>query len=688
MEIKLLELWEPPQKDSQPIGCLSTSFTFDSNFYEEECLTRFINMESNSDEDGPVYLIEKEEKLSSLACAVSLVDVNHAKGLRSLRWDLIPFRSKKGILHAKITLLYWTGTIRLIIGSANLTPSGYRMNQEVISALDFNKDSASPLYILHETLDYLVFLMQENKFAKENPAAERWMNFIKMIKQSIRGWKNEEKAAKNAISMYPIFTNQGQDVFEQVKEVWSKKTNQPPNCAQITSPFFNEYETADSPYRSVWEVISKRGFAQVIYNVISEPHPSDKGKVIFKASPVIQYKPASRSETHLDYRLLSEKEIDGKGKSVVRPIHRKTLLLDNEDWYLNMIGSSNFTSAGYGISPKSNYEANLVYLTRKGIEKKLFDQVVKISELGEEFDEKLEIVWENPISEESKQIAGDLLHDSFLVALLKVDKGEYTIELSFETDIIPKGFSIWDEEGITTIYTYDDWLLDNSPDKVALQWNEQKPPSGLFVNWIDHSEKAWWPVIVVDSHVLPPPEELRNLPFEVLLNIISSSKPTYRLLGKYLSRKAREKDENKISEQLDPHRKVDNSNFLLQRTRSISYALTAIKKNIEKPIATIENLSWRLYGPIGVKIFYKGLLESARSQDEKVFLLGELMLELSKAKLNYDTDVVRKKDLYKMFNDLIEEIYTEIDSLGNTGNLQIIDYVTKVQEEVKYAFSV
>ena len=55
----------------------------------EECLTRFAQVESDPQEDGPAYLIEREEKLAGLACAAVLVDQHHCKGSRSLRWDEI-----------------------------------------------------------------------------------------------------------------------------------------------------------------------------------------------------------------------------------------------------------------------------------------------------------------------------------------------------------------------------------------------------------------------------------------------------------------------------------------------------------------------------------------------------------------------------------------------------------------------
>ena len=100
-------------------------------FFEEECLGRFLQLETHPGEDGPLYLVEREEKLSQVICAAALVDQHHCKGFRSLRWDLLSARLSGSVLHAKVVLLHWSNLIRLIVTSANLTEDGYRRNQEV-----------------------------------------------------------------------------------------------------------------------------------------------------------------------------------------------------------------------------------------------------------------------------------------------------------------------------------------------------------------------------------------------------------------------------------------------------------------------------------------------------------------------------------------------------------------------------
>lgn len=134
---KILDAWIPSEDAGDPVGCAATSFTFSPVLFEEDCLGRFLQLETDATEDGPAYLIEREEKLSQLICAAALVDQHHAHGMRSLRWDLLPARLSPGILHAKVSLLLWSRRARLIVASANLTVDGYRRNHEVFGALDY-----------------------------------------------------------------------------------------------------------------------------------------------------------------------------------------------------------------------------------------------------------------------------------------------------------------------------------------------------------------------------------------------------------------------------------------------------------------------------------------------------------------------------------------------------------------------
>ena len=92
----------PPENAGTAVGCVATSYTFDTIFFEEECLGRFVQIESDPSGDGPAYLIEREEKLVGLVAATVYVDKKHCTGSRSIRWDMVPVRSGSGAFHPKM----------------------------------------------------------------------------------------------------------------------------------------------------------------------------------------------------------------------------------------------------------------------------------------------------------------------------------------------------------------------------------------------------------------------------------------------------------------------------------------------------------------------------------------------------------------------------------------------------------
>ena len=62
---KLLDAWLPPEGAGRAVACLATSFTFDPDFFEEDCLSRFLGLDWKRGEgDDLAFLIEQEERLA------------------------------------------------------------------------------------------------------------------------------------------------------------------------------------------------------------------------------------------------------------------------------------------------------------------------------------------------------------------------------------------------------------------------------------------------------------------------------------------------------------------------------------------------------------------------------------------------------------------------------------------------
>jgi len=208
---RILDAWDPPPQAGEPVGCIATSFTFVPDFFETECLSRFLALDSDPS-DGAVYFVEREERLAQLSCAAVLVDQHHVQGSRNLRWDLLAARVRPGILHSKISLLLWSNHARLIVASANLTPDGYRRNHEVFGVLDFSPEGAAHLEVLAETIG---FLGQSVRFASadrsdSSPAIQRWNLFLDRVGKRVRKWAatTPRRRSSNA-RVFPILSGPG-----------------------------------------------------------------------------------------------------------------------------------------------------------------------------------------------------------------------------------------------------------------------------------------------------------------------------------------------------------------------------------------------------------------------------------------------------------------------------------------------
>jgi hypothetical protein len=648
---KLLDAWVAPDESGDPIGCLATTFTFSPVFFEEECLARFLQLESDPTEDGPVYLVEREEKLAQVTCASALVDQLHCQGSRSLRWDLLSARMPRGIQHSKVSLLFWSKLIRIIIGSANLTEDGYRRNQEVFGVLDFKSGGDSPLSCL---VDTVAFLREAASFSNssasiQSPAFVRWNLLLDRAFHDGATWglSNNEVRLKG-IRVQTIFSGPGRpSIFASLKSLWPGGS--PPDSASVLSPFFDPPESPNTPARELWGLIRQRGDATVEFHVAAEDIPGEDGVFLYAPKSLLDAQPSGRANLATDfYRVVL---------SAGRSLHAKGIWLEDQRWSVYEIGSSNFTSAGTGIGKAPNLEANLVYIVdskRDPKARKLLEPTFPESEY---VDIDGDVKWK-PLTGEGEDAAGvELpLPDMFGDAIYNCDeKNRASVTLSIVGSSHP-GWEVLTEGDDQLFLNEEQWLGLQQPTSCELKWEANRPPSGFWVRWSGSSGSAWWPVNVLGGNVLPPPDELKNLPLEVLINILSSARPLHRVLYDYIRRRDREKGKADAKPVVDPHKRVDTSQFLLQRTRRISWALNALRERLERPVVTIEFLKWRLHGPVGVMALAKALIDEAQSSEERVFLISELALELARVKPNSAPGCVPPEQHTAEINGVINEL--------------------------------
>lgn len=683
---KLLDFWSPPGptetdtlKKVEPISFISTTFTFESEFFEEECLTRFLCMETEKENDGVAFLIEREEKLAGLRGGIVIVDQQNCRGERSLRWDMVPCRLGKGVMHAKITILHWSGCIRLIIGSANLTKNGYCINQEIFGVIDYTPNCDADLKVIEDTLSYL-----DNVISQKcgETLRDRFIKQREEIRSSLKKWNVQEiQYRKNDIYLDAFFVSPSdkKNALSRLREIWDKNTSSPPDVAYITSPFFDSVEHPQTPSLSLFNIMKQKGSVDVCYDVSLDRVFETESDSIVYAPDFLKKVPRPNSQKVYFYEIsqMGENEIRNP---VPRPIHLKSILLRNSDYNLYMIGSSNFTSPALGIGERVNYEANLVYGVSESRNKKGWKALQEgyINPISEELDvEKYLFKYQTNDDSEASSVELINLPDFFGEAVLCKNDKKYYLELNFNTNNkVKKDFHVYaiNNESVSssgkTIYDENKWNKEERKSKVILDWDEESVPNYLETNWQDSGGNSFWPLIIKDQITLPPVEELRNLPMDALIHLLSSSQPLHRMLKiieKYKKRKNNSDSVNALVNVLDL---VDSSGFILQRTRRVSYAMKALKERLEKPVFTTESLKWRFDGPIGVNSLKEAIIKEATSEEEKIFLLAELALELSQIQPRTTEISLDQKAVKSAVKDVLNNLSNEINVNNDTPILK------------------
>ena len=673
---KLLDAWGNPNAAGDPIGVIATTYSFDPIFFEEECLGRFLNVQSDPNADGPIYLIELEEKMAGLSCASVLIDQHHCQGARNLRWDMIPARlSKGGVMHSKIVVLCWSNLIRIIVGSANITENGFRENQEIFGVLDYTAESNLPLSILSDILEFLDKTVSETIPDLNQPDAQRWLSFTSRLQTIANQWMTTATTV-NDIHLHPLFVSPGSnDVFSQLKDIWRSVAYGVPNQAVITSPFFNPPEDKENiPSIKIWDLLSQRGSVKVIYNVPVDDFSSSLDHLVLRAPRTLEDNiPKSRRDVMVEFKALQDKIRHGNDE-IIRFVHMKSIYLQNQDWIVYMIGSSNFTSSGLGFRENSNYEANLVYaVSRKN--PKRFKEFQKSLFHGEKIKGPFDYLKEEVLNEDESISEEYIPLPQFFSSLILIKDPDYSLRLNFSGKAKPD-FIVCDESK-QIILDEKSWLQQKKPESLNIPLGNKPLPSGLLVRWKDSNGFAFWPLIVSDKNILPPPEEIRDLPLEILLQVITSARPLHQIIRAWKKKKEYSGDRYSGGEILDPHKRVDTSTFLLQRTRKISYALNGLRQRLERPVYTKETLQWRLHGPIGVKAIAKAIIKEAKSDEEKAFLLCEIALELSRIDYQERDNSLENSFVTSELQIIIRGLYKDIKAYRPKLKPELSRYIKK-----------
>jgi len=608
---KPLDHWLAPEGAGKPLACIATSFTFEADFFEQQCLGRFLALDWKRDEgDNLAFLIEQEEKLAETRVSV-VVDRAAATEGRSLRWDLLPVGVPGGVMHAKVCLLLWERLVRAVVGSANLTSAGYRRQLEAQIVLDAIAESGPPTAVIEELVTAVEELVERAPgSATEQGPKQRALATLADARRRLASF-GERPARRGAPRLAVISGAPRRSVFDQLDRVWR---GGPPRVASVLSPFFDASDAHSPAVAALAQRLAARGAVRANFVVATEQLES---RVRIQAPRTLLRSLPRRIEGAL-------RELRFDADEEPRLLHAKALVLENDRHVAALIGSSNFTAAGLGLAVPANLEINVaVGAPRDSEAGRALRRLIPAGDRVALDD----VEWEPEPPEEDQREPE--LPWGFVEALLDAAPApQLRLRLGRP---LPDAWTVSDHTG-RILTDHDAWAAAKRPDELVVSLPDDTFPFFLRVAWSsDTGElRATWPVNVTDTATLPPPEELRHLPVEALLRALASTRP----LHESLSDAVRAGDGGATADELDPLRRFSESGQLLHRAKQVSLALAGLRERLERPAASEDALIWRLSGPFGPLEIAKGLMDQARSggaiPGETSFLLAELALTLSR----------------------------------------------------------
>ncbi len=349
-DVKFLDLWEKPDDAGEAIGCLSTSFTFDSGEFEEECLSRFLQLSANAKDEKTIQVLELETRLQQLGAVTAFIDAHNASGKRSPRWSIAPVHSVGAVFHPKVQLLVWSKWVRIIIGSANLSLSGLRYNTELAVSFDYADNQSANLDF---ALDVLKFFKKINKEAMSSEKSQE--NVLALIEKTEALLKSFELNKPDYSYFFIPVTPKAASVFDQISEI---KKQHIFDHAFVESPSFDLPDTKNEAAEQVWDLLRKNGEATVTYNLQGREDKAHKSFDIIAPESLIK---TTKANQVVKVRMYEAKKSD-RGDFHGRMLHSKLLAFVGDRKSVVMVGSSNFSTLGLGLSKKkSNYEANVAF---------------------------------------------------------------------------------------------------------------------------------------------------------------------------------------------------------------------------------------------------------------------------------------------------------------------------------------
>jgi hypothetical protein len=598
--------------------------------------------------DQSAWAVERHARLSDTAVTV-VVDRMDDPGKRSLLWDLLRVRVRGGLMHAKVSLLVWEGVVRVIIGSANLTPAGYREQVEAEVILDAHSSSRAPRPVFLAALASLRVLVDRTApDAGEDGPHRRALATLALARRLVDGFGLPSEPSRREPRLAIGYSEPGRPALALLNDVWR---GGPARWATVLSPFHDAPGGANPAAAALASLLAKRGPTELWFVL---PTDTRQAATVVRAPRELADGVPKRVKVHLNALAVELQE--------PRRLHAKVIVLESDGWVAAMVGSSNFTRAGLGLQPHAGHlEVNVAVGAPTG--SRAAKALLGLVPFGDDINPD-EVQWEP--EDEVDEACDDGLPDGFAQATY-VTGHDPALRLEFDPERgLPTAWRVRDAME-REVLDAGEWSASGSLRAHSIPWAAQ-PPVFLRVEWTEDGgdRAAAWPVNADKPSQLPLPPELR-LSLQELIDVLRSS----RSLPDAIAHIRFGNPDPDADINLDPLQRYSNTGQLLRRTREISAALEGLRRFLERPAATLEALRWRLSGPFGPRRFAVGLTSTQSStalEGEASFMIAELALTVARV----DWSIVCSAGLApKVVRSEVHQLVDELRALAEQSPLPL-----------------
>lgn len=661
----LLDFWEKPSGAGEPVAIFATTFALETEFFEQNCLARFLEVSCVNERNGAIDDIVASLELNELMQKTTVIILaNRSVPVQrtSLLWDLLTCKVNGGLLHSKVSVLIWENATRVVLGSANLTAAGYRRQIELAFAADLGSTCLLPNDVLISIADELKsYLRLVPGYDATSSVFTRAEETLKLFRRRIS--QQQVEPSKIRVAFAP--TNQNTSPLDSLNDVWNGPK---PLLATHLSPFW------DSEDQTVLKETRK----------LLTGKPSNQRSQ--KVAVVLDPKGQTSFSEHLSEIVdrVQQLKVDD---TEIRLLHAKCLLIESNEWVAALVGSSNHTKAGLGVATNRRHREMNVWIGASKNSKE-GKALLNLIQLGKDIPVNTECV--EPKDEDEAELPS--LPSCFGLCTVAKSSNNFDWEINLgitRTNDMPTTWDITLESGSQSILSYSQWTDLNEPPKSIIVLPQQTLPMYIFVKFND--SEIPWVVVAEDRLNLPPIPGLSNLNAQHLLDALANGKSLAQILRGELERlKTLETDNGNDGKNLDPLLRFDNKSSLLRKGRALAKSLVAMQRRLEKKVVTFDMLRAHLSSPLGPEFVATKVVEAfesnQQSQAEALFTIAEIALTVGRVDWTYVTEAIDDKQILDLVRQTLHNLNALCERVGDTP-VDLASYAHRAIKEANRCLS-